>query len=1384
MASSSSLERTMADLRTASLVVHKLGETVDSFQVQTFSIFTLINQWRSCQASFTEIHKSLECKVKELECKERDIAVVASKLHCFRDENELKRKLLEDGERSLSEKIKEVELRQNEVKKWLELIGAQKRGISERLKVVEVKERELLEGLERVRKVDEEEIRVRKAELEVNECCRVVELEKSRLAELAKELESKEERIGERCKKVELRENVVDECCKKVELNKKGLDERCKELELREREIKEREEELELVERKIKEREHALEAEETGLDEKKRVMGAKEMKLMKDHQALELREHELDDVHSLLELREFEIDETLKGVASKEKELMLREEEVKVKLDVLKSKEKDIIEHLNRLNVKEGDLKDSFRALEDKAKEMNARFASLVAREEEIDKRSRDAETKEIQVKAQCTVVEAREGILKEHWEMLESKGKEVDERDKAMEFREVEVEALRGGLELKVGEIEKLRRELELKEGDVEELRRGLELKGKQMNADLHSLGSERKQIDERCKEMEVREKEISEHYKEMEIKEKQMNRRKKALEFREKQLDNLSKELELKEKELKELSKGLELKDNRFKELSQEVGSKDKQLNELPQAQASKEKQDKELFKNQERKEKHIIETSKVLESKDGRFQGINLEKRQMDGHFAGDYDKESEFTDKDKKINVPVEPMVSSRKQVIQLHGTQEVHGVEQEKGCSDMLELKGKQMADGALNLKSNQTSNQRDIPALKDDQKGDILHKSKENQIAELHKVQSQQENQVNGIAEKSEVGQKRNCESNSVVNSNGNESDTSTFSAMDGKTLQLYLNERINRHGFVKEEIVEVLKSTSNPAKLVLDAVDGFFAPHLRTDGVSFEASVVRSSCLMLLEHLMDIQPKISPDVKKEALKVAVKWKTKMKAQGESEVAVVAFLLLYIIYNMDTLFKEDELRRMCGMVDQHRLAPRLRQRLGLHKGPNESSSFQDANKESLQSTNLQASNAIDSGSVNISASIHSLCRSMDGHGVRSYLIEHVKEYKLLCDKILDALRYATDPAKLVLDVCQISVIDLDKTRSDVNNTACIFLLEQLLKLSPSIAHEVTQEAKKFADFLKARLKERSIPIDHFKFLQFIASYKLAKSYPPDELLSYLKVLYHGIEVYRPDENVYLCFALGIAKKIPGVIKSFIDQQKRLLAVKYICVFKLEQMFPPVPLLEAHLKIVKEKVDQRCKEGTIKAKIDAENMESMALKNVITCIYNFKLELKLAPERFVARIKELEKEKERRLDAKCAGKRSANPGPSTETSLQPVKRPRVGAVQHGVAPGYSPQYPPGPPLRSHPFDTPDFVRQVSNGPNPHFNSLSSGPGGQGILSPEPPCYFTSGRKYPVAAPTPSSGDLRGRKDKKQKWKKKKARLVKKVWRKKGMKEQPS
>ncbi|KAL9248064.1 hypothetical protein vseg_021427 [Gypsophila vaccaria] len=1207
----SSLEKTTTDLKVARFVVHKLGETFDSFQVHSSSIFSLVEQWRNLQASFTEVNMSLESRVKELEAKEREAGVVANKVQRFQEEVEVKRKSLEFGEKTVNERIAKVQARENDVRKWLEVINVHKKQIGEREKAVVAKERELAEGLERVRNLDEDEARVRKVELEANECRKAVEMEERRVSKIVEELEGRE-------KRVELRESRVDERCKAVEIRENRVDERFKELEVKEMDIKVREE--------------AVEAREMELREGVRAMEAREDRLMEDQQALDLKAEDMDKLYSLVELRETETNERFTEVESKEKELKLREANLKVQCEELKLKEKNVIERLSKLKSDEKDLRDSRRALEDKKNEIDVRFASLEAREGEVNKRSRDLEVKEMDVNAKLVVVEAKEAAWNVQWGMLEVKRKEVDEFDKA----------------------------IELKEKKVEELCRELELKEKQINESIQGSQLKQGQMDGRFKEMEAKEKEISERCKEMELKEKQINRRKKAQELIEKQFEDSKKALELKERQVDERFHMLELKLKQMSELSQEREPK----------------------------------------------------QQQRDGLSVCDHEKVSEL--KDKEINVPSELTELNGTQVNQHLEIQKLD-VEQKKTCSDKLGLKGKQMADGDTELKSNQTNTQQNVSTFKEIQKGDMLRESEDKQNDKVQKVVNIKENQVSDKVH--EVGPKPsdNGDNKLAVNSDRREDGGSRYCGLSGKILQFHLNERFTEHGSMNEEIVKLLESMTNPAKIVLDAINGFFPPHLcNKDGVASDTSVVRSSCLLLLEHLMNMRPFITKTLKKDATFVAVAWRAKMEVEGETEVVALAFLLLLVTYKLNNVVKKDDVRRLCGIVDQHKLAPRIRQKLGVLKRANGSSGVEDTIKEPIQSDSLLADNghnALDPLPAK-TPDIHSSCRSMDEKGVRSYLMEHVKEYDALKDKILDALRYASDPAKLVLSVCNISVTDPVQNHADLNNTICIFLLKQLMKLAPSISEEVTNEARVFAEILKAKLKGSNNPLFHYRFLQFVASYKLANSYHSDELLSYFKVFYcSGEEVYRPDENAYLCFALGLAKKIPGVIKNLIDKKKLLCAVKFICVFKLERTFPPVPLLEEYLEFIKRKVDEKRKEGSFKEKVDAENMESSALKSIIISITNFKLESQLPLERFVARMKELEKEKDERLSANCSRKRRASPMPSSSTPSQ-EKRPRSGPVQQSqpVPPVYLLPFPPGPPPPMPPsYGPPAYNRLMSAGP---------------------------------------------------------------------------
>lgn len=164
---------------------------------------------------------------------------------------------------------------------------------------------------------------------------------------------------------------------------------------------------------------------------------------------------------------------------------------------------------------------------------------------------------------------------------------------------------------------------------------------------------------------------------------------------------------------------------------------------------------------------------------------------------------------------------------------------------------------------------------------------------------------------------------------------------------------------------------------------------------------------------------------------------------------------------------------------------------------------------------------------------------------MDAEGIRSYLIDHVSELNILQEKILDALRSSPDSAKIVLDVCQSLHINFPHNQNAANKNTCIFLLELLTKLSPSIARGVQDDATSIAIFMKALMKDgkSDTPADIYGFLQFLVAFKLSNDYDKEELFDIFTGLYESIaprhEVYRHKNHISLCDTLGILNRIPG-----------------------------------------------------------------------------------------------------------------------------------------------------------------------------------------------------------------------------------------------------
>lgn len=155
------------------------------------------------------------------------------------------------------------------------------------------------------------------------------------------------------------------------------------------------------------------------------------------------------------------------------------------------------------------------------------------------------------------------------------------------------------------------------------------------------------------------------------------------------------------------------------------------------------------------------------------------------------------------------------------------------------------------------------------------------------------------------------------------------------YVTMDGRNLQLFLNKNASNHGKMGNEVFAALRMSADPAKLVLDAMEGFYPPHLKNGAVEFEGATVRRSCVLLLEQLTRVGPPVTPQVKEDAAKLAHEWKAKMGEEVGDSLELLGFLWLLGVYGLSHYFDKNDIMKLFQNVVQHRQANELARALGL-----------------------------------------------------------------------------------------------------------------------------------------------------------------------------------------------------------------------------------------------------------------------------------------------------------------------------------------------------------------------------------------------------------------------------------------------------------------
>ncbi|XP_021735071.1 FRIGIDA-like protein 3 [Chenopodium quinoa] len=282
--------------------------------------------------------------------------------------------------------------------------------------------------------------------------------------------------------------------------------------------------------------------------------------------------------------------------------------------------------------------------------------------------------------------------------------------------------------------------------------------------------------------------------------------------------------------------------------------------------------------------------------------------------------------------------------------------------------------------------------------------------------------------------------------------------------------------------------------------------------------------------------------------------------------------------------------------------------------------------------------------------VNPCAELTQFCEQMDSLGLLNFVMENLENLSSLWKEQLSvALGSATEPARLVLDALAGFFPPKEMTQEvDIRDAAlhgmrqsCLILMEALsaflskadCAMDVFLNPETQQQAKVIANEWKLKLAGESInaanenSLEAEGFLQLLATFRIASEFDEGQLCKYVLAVAHHRQATE------LCRYLDLTQKIPGLVDTLISNGRQIDAVHFIHAFKLSEAFPPVPLLRAYLKELRRNSQGN---GSAALQNDYNSRELEALRAVIACVEQYKLEADYPLDPLHKRVAQLDK----------------------------------------------------------------------------------------------------------------------------------------------------
>jgi hypothetical protein len=293
---------------------------------------------------------------------------------------------------------------------------------------------------------------------------------------------------------------------------------------------------------------------------------------------------------------------------------------------------------------------------------------------------------------------------------------------------------------------------------------------------------------------------------------------------------------------------------------------------------------------------------------------------------------------------------------------------------------------------------------------------------------------------------------------------------------------------------------------------------------------------------------------------------------------------------------------------------------------------------------------------------------------MDSAAFLGFVSARRKEADALRAEMPPALRCCVDPAKFVMDaVADVFPVDRRETKNPADLAwACVLILEaavpaladpdpEIGAARPLVPRAARERARGMAREWKEAVErkggvEGAKPPDAHAFLQHVATFAVAER---EDRPLYRRIV---VSFSWRRQMPRLALTLGLDDEMADIIEELIAKGQQLDAVNFAYEADLQEKFPPVPLLKSYLEDSKKTssaVSDNSSTSSGQSGSNAKKKEQSALRAVIKCIEDRRLEAEFPLEDLRKQLEELEKAKTEKKKASSSASSGGSSGPANK-----------------------------------------------------------------------------------------------------------------------------